>query len=44
MESGDFGQNGVFCEMVELTINRQKRQIVNKNLNDMQKGPFWNGY
>ena len=33
-----------FAKMVELTINRQKRQIVNKNLNDMQKGPFWNGY
>ena len=34
LESGDFGENGVFGE------NGQTRQTVNKNSNEMAKGPF----
>ena len=80
MESGDFGENGVFAQngrigdkspklpsckqkykldgqgalwkvaisakmaylakMAEMAINRQNSQTVNKNLNEMAKGPF----
>ena len=41
LESGDFGENGVFGENGRNgIINRQNRQTINKNSNDMAKGPF----
>ena len=30
----------ILAKMAELAINRQNRQTVNKNTNDMAKGPF----
>ena len=30
----------ILAKMEEMAINRQNRQIVNKNSNDMSKGPF----
>ena len=41
LESGDFGENGVFGENGRNgIINRQNCQTINKNSNDMAKGPF----
>ena len=40
LKSGDFRENGVFGEIAELAINRQNRQTVNKNSNEMAKEPF----
>ena len=41
LQSGDFGENGVFGENGRNgIINRQNRQTINKNSNDMAKGPF----
>ena len=37
LESGDFGENGVFGKNGR---NGDNRQIVNKNSNEMAKGPF----
>ena len=34
LESGDVGENG------RMAINRQNRHTVNKNSNEMAKGPF----
>ena len=41
LESGDFGENGVYlAEMAEMAINRRNCQTVNRNSNEMVKGPF----
>ena len=40
LENGDFGEMAYLTEMAELASNRQKRQSVNKNSNEMAKGPF----
>ena len=40
LESGNFGKNGVFGKNGKMAINCQNRQILNKNSNDMTKGPF----
>ena len=40
LESGDIGENGVFGENGGNAINRRNRQIINKNANEMPKGPF----
>ena len=37
LESVDFGENGVFGEHAEMVLNRQN---INKNSNEMAKGPF----
>ena len=40
MESGDFGENGVFGKNDRNGDNRQNRQTVNKNSNELAKWPF----
>ena len=40
LESGNVGENGVLAKMAELALNCQNRQTVNKNSNEMAKGPF----
>ena len=40
LENGDFGEIAYLVKMAELALNRQNRQIVNKNSNEMAKGPF----
>ena len=40
LESGDIGENGVFGENGGNAFNRRNRQIINKNANEMPKGPF----
>ena len=40
LQSGDFGENGVFGENGRNGIQCQNRQTINKNSNEMAKGPF----
>ena len=41
LESGNISENGVFGENGRnMALNRQNRQTVNKNSNEMAKGPF----
>ena len=38
LESGDFGENGVY--LAEMAINHRNCQTVNRNSNEMAKGPL----
>ena len=40
LQSGNFGENGDLAKRADMAINRQNRQTVNKNSNEMVKGPF----
>ena len=43
LESGDYGENGVFAKMAEMALNRQNRETINKTQMRWESGRLQSG-